>query len=69
MEIATVLFALQTLSFIAVVALAWKAYSRRSRPAMEAAAMIPFSDDPAPPKREQTAQDSRQDAQQGSGQA
>lgn len=56
MEIASVLFAIQTLSFIAVVALAWKAYSRRNRPAMEAAAMIPFSDDPAPPKREKTAQ-------------
>lgn len=48
MEIATILFTLQTLSFLAVVVLAFKAYQRRNRPAMDEAAMIPFSDDPPP---------------------
>lgn len=51
MNIATILFIFQTLSFLAVVVLAVKAYRRRNQPAMEAAAMIPFSDDPPPRAR------------------
>jgi len=48
MTIATTLFIVQTLTFLAVVYLAIRAYRRSARPAMERAAMIPFMDDPAP---------------------
>lgn len=48
MTIATTLFIVQTLTFFAVIFLAFRAYRRSARPEMERAAMIPFQDDPAP---------------------